>query len=129
MTWVSLIKSKHEVFAKFNKFRVKVKNQSVQTMKILITDGGGEYNSTEFRKFCEENEIEYEVTAPYTPQHNGLYKRRNKTLLDLTRRMLKENKLSYTLWGEAVASAVYVLNRCPTKKLKEIVSFEKSNFA
>ena len=46
MTWVSLIKFKHEVFAKFKKFRLKVENQSGQTLKILRTDGGGEYNST-----------------------------------------------------------------------------------
>ena len=46
MTWVSLIKFKHEVFAEFKRFRLKAENQSGQTLKILKTDGGGEYNST-----------------------------------------------------------------------------------
>lgn len=29
-----------------------------------------------------------------------------------------------TLWGEVVSNVTYVLNRCPTKKLEEIVSLE-----
>ena len=39
--------------------------------------------------------------------------------------MLKEKKFLHTLWGEIVATACYVLNRCPTKKLKEIVPIQK----
>ena len=124
MTWVSLIKFKHEVFAEFKKFRIKAKKQSGQTLKILIIDVGGEYNSTEFKKLCMENGIEHELTTPYTPQHNGLTERRNQTLLDMIRSMLKEKKLPNTLWGEVVATATYVLNMCPTKKLTEIFPFE-----
>ena len=37
---------------------------------ILRTDGGGEYTSNIFEKYCEYSGIIYEVTAPYTPQHN-----------------------------------------------------------
>ena len=67
MTWVTLINFKHEVFTKFQKFKVKDEKKSGQKMKILRIDGGGEYNSTEFQKFCEDNGIEHVVTAPYTP--------------------------------------------------------------
>ena len=84
MAWVTLIKFKHEVFTEFQKFKVKAEKQSGQKLKILRTDGGGEYNSAEFQKFCEENGIEHEVTAPYTSQHNGLAERRNRTLLDMS---------------------------------------------
>ncbi|XP_050888546.1 uncharacterized protein LOC127093655 [Lathyrus oleraceus] len=110
MTWVTLIKFKHDGFVEFQKFKVKAEKQSGQKLKVLRTDGGGEYNSTEFRKFCEENGIEHEVIVPYTPQYDGLTERRNWTFLNMTRSMLKEKKLSHTL--------------CSTKKLKEIVPFE-----
>lgn len=90
-------------------------------MKILIIDGGGEFNSTEFKKFSEEHVIEHEVTAPYIPQHNGLAERINITLLDMTKSMLKEKNRSHTLWGKAFATSTYVINRCPTKKLKKVV--------
>ena len=79
---------------------MKAEKQSGQKLKILRTDGRCEYNSTVFQKFCEESRIEHEFTAPYTPQHNGLAERRNKTLLDMTRSMLKEKKLPHVLWGE-----------------------------
>lgn len=46
-------------------------------LKVLRIDGGCDYNSTEFRKLCEENAHEHEVTAPYTSQHNDLVERRN----------------------------------------------------
>lgn len=41
--------------------------------------------------------------------------------------MLKEKKLPHTFWGEVVATATYVLNWCPTKKLKETIPLEKWN--
>lgn len=79
---------------------MKVENQSEQRLKILKTDGRGEFNSTEFKKLCEEHGIEHEVIASYTPHHNSPSKRRNRTLLDMTMSMLKERNLPKKLWGE-----------------------------
>lgn len=78
---------------------------------------GGEYTSREFAKFCEEQGILHEITAPYTPQHNGLAERRNRSLVEMARSMLKQKHLPSSFWGEAVCTAAYVLNRCPTKSL------------
>lgn len=50
MACVVLIKFKHEVFVKFQKFKVKAEKQSGQKLKVLRTGGGGEYNSVEFKK-------------------------------------------------------------------------------
>ncbi|XP_050876350.1 uncharacterized protein LOC127080061 [Lathyrus oleraceus] len=65
-----------------------------------------------------------QVTTHYTPQHNGITERRNMTILDMSRCMLKQNNFPKSLWGEAVSTAVYILNRCPTKKLKNKVPEE-----
>ena len=46
MMWVTLIKFKIQVFTEFQKFKVKAEKQSGQKLKILIMDGGGQYNST-----------------------------------------------------------------------------------
>ncbi|PNX77519.1 retrotransposon protein [Trifolium pratense] len=107
------------------KFKNKVEKESEKSIKILRTDGGGEYTSNEFIKFLVEQGIEHEVTAPYTPQHNGLAERRNKIVVNMVRSMLKEKYLPINLWGEAVNTAVYILNKCPTKKLNNIVPEEK----
>ena len=118
--WLYLIKAKSEAFNVFQKFKILVEKQSGKSIKVLRTDGGGEYTSKVFEKFCEDNGIVHEVTAPYTPQHNGLAERRNRSLLDMTRSMIKLKKLPNTFWGEAVRTATYILNRCSTKKLDQI---------
>ncbi|PNY18017.1 copia-type polyprotein [Trifolium pratense] len=122
--WIYLIQSKDEVFDVFKRFKALVENQSSKRIKILRTDGGGEYTSRSFESFCVENGIEHEVTAPYTPQHNGLAERRNRTILDMARCMVKHRNLPKSFWGEAVNTAVYVLNKCPTRKLKDKVPEE-----
>jgi len=104
----------------FQKFKILVEKQSGKSIKVLRTDGGGESTSKLFEKFCEDNGIVHEVTAPYTPQHNGLAERRNRSLLDMTKSMLKMKKMPNTFWGEAVRTATYILNKCPTKKLNQI---------
>jgi len=55
----------------------------------LRTYGGGEYTSKEFKAFYTSQGVVHEVIAPYTPQHNGLAERRNRTLLNKTRSMFK----------------------------------------
>lgn len=52
-----------------------------------------------FQKFCDEEGIIHEVTAPYTPQHKGIVERRKRTILNMGRSMLKTKKLRKHLWG------------------------------
>ena len=87
--WIHVLKEKGAMFSLFVKSCTSVERQSELKLKILKTDGGGEYNSKEFKEFCEAKGIEHEVTTPYTPQHNGLAEKRNMTLLDMGRCMLK----------------------------------------
>ncbi|GKC95746.1 ribonuclease H-like domain-containing protein [Tanacetum coccineum] len=46
-----------------------------------------------------------------TKPHNGVAKRRNRTLIEAARTMLVDSKLPTTFWAEAVNNACYVLNR------------------
>lgn len=71
-----LLKSKDQVFDKFKTFKAKVENQLQRKIKIVRSDCGGEYSSNEFTIFCEENRIIHEVAALYSPQFNGVAKRK-----------------------------------------------------
>ena len=82
------------------------------------SDRGGEYFSNNFTSFCEEHSIIHERTPPYSPQSNGVAKRKNRTF------MLDTAGLSKEWWGEAILTACHVLNRVPTKN-KEITPFEE----
>ncbi|WJX12170.1 hypothetical protein P8452_02697 [Trifolium repens] len=90
MIWLYHIKTKSDAFEVFKKFKTLVEKQSDKSLKVLRTDGGGEYTSTEFENYCKEQGIIHEVTAPYTLQHNGLAERRNRSILDMARSMVPE---------------------------------------
>jgi transposase InsO family protein len=95
MIWLYTIHLKSEALDVFKRFKVLVEKESEKSIKILRTDRGGEYTSKEFEVFCVNEGIVHEVTAPYTPQHNGLAERRNRAILDMTRSMLKQKKMPH----------------------------------
>ncbi|GJS76850.1 retrotransposon protein, putative, ty1-copia subclass [Tanacetum coccineum] len=57
------------------------------------------------------------LTPPYTPQHNGVSERRNRTLLDMVRSMMNLTTLPLSFWDYALESATRILNMVPTKKV------------
>jgi hypothetical protein len=115
-TYVYLLRTKDEAFGKFKEFKKMVENQKERQIKVLRSDRGGEYFSKEFSTFCEENGIIHQMTAPYTPQHNGLAERKNRTLVDMVNAMLLNAKLPNNLWGEALLTACHIHNRVLSKK-------------
>ncbi|KAL0355685.1 UNVERIFIED_CONTAM: Copia protein [Sesamum radiatum] len=90
----------------------------------LRTDRGGEFTSNEFKAFCELHGIRRPMTVPRTPQQNGVAERKNRTVLNMARTMLKSKEMPKEFWAEAVACAVYLLNRSPTRSLEKITPQE-----
>lgn len=66
MSWVYFIKFKSETFENFRKFKALVEKRSDANIKVLRTDRSGEFMSSKFKHFCEENGIKHELTKPYT---------------------------------------------------------------
>jgi hypothetical protein len=123
-TWVYFLKYKSEAFEIFKQFKALVEKQSGHYIKVLRTDRGGEYISNEFLNFCKEHGIKKQFTTRYTPQQNGVAERKNRTIQEMARSMLKAKGLSNEFWGEAVATAIYLLNRCPTKSVCNMIPQE-----
>jgi hypothetical protein len=122
--YVCLLKSKDEALHYFKTYKAEAENQLERKIKRLRSDRGGEYFSSEFSDFCVEHGIIHERTPPYSPQSNGVTKRKNRTLTDLVNTMLETSGLSKEWWGEAILTACHVLNKVPTKN-KEITPFEE----
>lgn len=113
--FVYLMKYKSETFERFKDFRHEVENQLGRRIKKLRSDRGGEYLSAEFIDYLKENGILSQWTPPGTPQLNGVSERRNRTLLDMVRSMMGFTELPAYLWGHALLTAAYLLNRVNTK--------------
>ncbi|GJZ07009.1 retrotransposon protein, putative, ty1-copia subclass [Tanacetum coccineum] len=115
--YVYLLKHKHEVFETFKVFKNEVENQLGKTIKAIRSDRGGEYISQEFKDYLKAYGIVQQLTPPYTPQHNGVSERRNRTLLNMVRSMMSLTTLSLSFWDYALESAARILNMVPTKKV------------
>ncbi|GKA75055.1 retrotransposon protein, putative, ty1-copia subclass [Tanacetum coccineum] len=94
----------------------EVENQLGKTIKSLRSDHGGEYMSQEFLDHLKEHGIIAHRTPPYTPQHNRVSERRNRTLLDMVPFMMSQTTLPKSFWDYALESAARIFNMVPTKK-------------
>ena len=84
-------------------------------MIYIRCDRGGEYDAP-LNEFCAQHGIIHQTTAHYSPQQNGIAERKNRPLKEMMNAMLLSSGLPQNLWGEAILSANYVLNRIPHKK-------------
>jgi len=122
--WLHLLSSKDEAPAAIMAFQAQVETETGKKLHVLRTDRGGEFTSVEFGLYCAGQGVERHLTAPYSPQQNGVVERRNQTVVGMARSMLKAMKMPAAFWGEAVCTAVFILNRAPTKSLKGSTPFE-----
>ena len=84
-------------------------------IKAIQSNRGSKYLLEDFKDYLTENGIVSQLTAPGTPQQNGIAKRRNRTLLDMVRSMMSYSTLSISLWGYALNTVMYLLNLVPSK--------------
>ena len=115
--YVYLMKNKSDVYEKFVEYKNVVENQTGRKIKIIRSDRGGEYVGQNFQQYLKDNGIISQVTPPYTPQHNGVSERRNRTLLDMVRSMMSKAELPLSYWGYALETAAHMLNLIPTKSV------------
>ncbi|KAI5348859.1 hypothetical protein L3X38_001746 [Prunus dulcis] len=124
MAWVYFLRNKSNAFECFKKFKAMTELQSGHKVKSLRSDRGGEFMSNEFLTYCSEAGIQRQLTVAYSPQQNGVAERKNRTVIEMAKSMLHEKSLPYEFWAEAVHTAVYLLNRCPSKSLEKMTPFE-----
>ncbi|GKD85403.1 retrovirus-related pol polyprotein from transposon TNT 1-94, partial [Tanacetum coccineum] len=75
----------------FKKFKAMVEKEKGLKIKSMRSDRGRrEFLSKEFNKFYGDNGIRRFLTAPYSPQQNGVVERKNRTILNMVRSMLKK---------------------------------------
>jgi transposase InsO family protein len=79
-TWIYFLKTKDEVFNKFQEFKALVENQTWKKIKVSRLDNGGEYTSRDFEGFCKEVQIRRELIVLYNPQQNGVAEWKNQSI-------------------------------------------------
>ena len=116
-TWIYFLKTKSEVFKRFQGFRALVETQTGRKIKSLRSDNGGEYTLGEFVEYCAEAGIRREFTVPYNPHQNGVAERKNRSIVGAAKAMLHDQGFPLFLWAEACNTAVYLQNTIPHRAL------------
>lgn len=119
---VCFLKTRDEIFDKFNEFKVFAETQTGMKLKSIRSDNGREYVSEKFSSFLVSNGIKRQLTVPYTPQQNAVAERANRTLVEMARSMLIH--VDEMFWAEAINTAAYLRNRSETSTLPGVTPYE-----
>jgi hypothetical protein len=97
--------------------QAQAEGESSLTLTVLRIDHGGGFTVRQFMEHCMTEDVHHQHTMPYNIQWNG-------TVVATTWSMLKAKGIPGWFYGEAVSTAVYVLNRCPMKSVDGMTPFE-----
>lgn len=117
--WTYPIRLKSDVFGVFRSWKASVELETGRLLRTLRSDNGGEYTSREFTSYLKECGVRHEFSVPKTPAQNGKAERLNRTLCESVRSMLGDSGLPKKFWAEALKTAVYIRNRCPSISLPQ----------
>ncbi|GKA92460.1 retrovirus-related pol polyprotein from transposon TNT 1-94 [Tanacetum coccineum] len=92
-TWVKFLRSKDEVPKFVIKFLKMIQVRLNATVRNIKTDNGIEFVIQTLRAYYEEVGISHQTLVARTSQQNGIFKRRNHTLVEAARTMLIFSKV------------------------------------
>jgi len=124
LTHLYLLRKKDEAFDTYKEYEAWVNTQLSAKIKVLHSDQGGEYKSTEFITHLKSKGTVSKFTVHDTPQHNGVAERRNRTIVEHIRALLYASGLPRALWGEAARHVVWLMNRTATKAVSGKTPYE-----
>ena len=111
-TWTRFLKNKTQAFEEFKIFSKKVQNQLGCKIVSIRTDHGREFdNKVQFGVYYDANGVTHNLSAPRTPQSNGVVERKNRNLQEISRTMLNEQSILQKFWCNVVDTSTYILNR------------------
>nr|KYP76032.1 Retrovirus-related Pol polyprotein from transposon TNT 1-94 [Cajanus cajan] len=120
-TWIFLMKNRSELFNIFLSFYSEIKTQFGKVIRILRSDNAKEYFSDCFKSFMASHGILHQSSCPHTPQQNGVAERKHRHIVDTARTLLLNANAPPKLWGDAVLTAGYLINRMPSSVLNDQV--------
>ena len=99
-TWSILLREKSDAFERFKTCKSLLEKEvDKKNHKASYGQRWRVYPKAFSRIFNREG-IRRHLTAPYTLQQNGMVERRNRTLMEMKRSMLKATNVPNYMWGE-----------------------------
>lgn len=95
-----------------------VERQFERKIKIFQSDGGGEFQKSEFLMHLSENGIVHQMSCPKTPEQNGVVERKHRHVVEHGLALLFHANVPKKYWVDAFMTSVFLINRTPSEKLK-----------
>jgi hypothetical protein len=89
---------------------LKILCQDLVVPSKIVTDNVASFKAEPLVKFCEKYGIQLVHSTPYYPQGNGLAESSNKSLVNIIKKLLEDNKkawdskLKFSLWADRVTT-------------------------
>jgi len=121
-SWIYLMHNKSETRTHLTNFINFVENQFETKVKVIRSDNGHEFKMNEF--FSSKGII-HQTSCVETPEQNGIAERKHQHLLNVTRALLSQSKISTHFWSYALTRAAFLINITPTPFLQNSTPYEK----
>ena len=118
MRWALTIQSKDQIASSLIQWIEFQNHHYGKKIRAVFRDGGTEF--LRIRPYCEQHGICTDISAPDTPEQNGVSEAANKVVLRLARSMLIDAHMPALYWPWAVQHACYIVNRLYCLKTKQI---------
>ena len=98
-TVTHLLKHKSEATQLIKDYVRWTENLFGRKVRVIRSDGGGEFSNNELKSFYRAEGIKAQFTAPYSPQQNGVAERKNRSITEMATCMLIDSKMEKRYWG------------------------------
>ena len=112
--WTLFLLHKSNAFEAFKKFHALITTYYKGMLRATRSDCGGEFLLKDFIQYMEKHGVHHQLTAPHTPQQNGIAERANPTIAEAAWAMMQSAGMSQAFWEFAVTTAVHVRNHAPS---------------
>ncbi|XP_073153705.1 uncharacterized protein [Henckelia pumila] len=90
----------------------------------IRTDHGKEFENSSFSSLCDKKGISQEFSASKTPQQNDIVERKNRTLQEMARVMMKSKNISKRFWAKSLNTTCHISSHVYLRNGSTMTSFE-----
>lgn len=112
-------KTKESVFDVFKFYIALSERQTGRKLIKFTLDRGSEFVNTLLGDLLRHLGITLHLTAPHTPEQNGVSERGNRTVVTKARSLMLEAGMPIRFWYEACKTAVFLTNRTVSSSLSD----------
>ncbi|GJZ06535.1 retrotransposon protein, putative, ty1-copia subclass [Tanacetum coccineum] len=120
--WIYYLAQKSDVYSTFKSFVQMVERQFTTKLKNVQTDWGGEFRN--LASFFSSLGIIHRRSCPHTSEQNGFVERRTRHVVETSITLLAQACVPQRFWHYAFDTAVYLINRVPSRTSTNKSPFE-----